>query len=280
MLFLVSCATQADIVTGAQDRNAPESFTVCCHSPERQPEWLVDLIRPVAKPLGKTMALFVWRKGFLHGQPEARLLIRRQLQPLDFFVVSSKNRLTGNTIPGLFGHAVIYLGTEDQLRKAGVWDDPALQPHQAAIREGRIFIEADWDGVHLSGENRVLNTDRVVIFRPRIKAGDRNRKALRDFAIAIGMPFDFKFDLQTPDCIFCTELIRTVLPETRLPVTVVYGTPTVMPEQVVRAAIDGKANVSLIGYVKADAKGWKKADRQELATDLMDYWKHVRVKSK
>lgn len=247
-------------------------FSACCSNPERRPEWLVDLARPVAKPLGLTLAQFVWRKGHLFDQPEARAFVRKNLRPLDIMMVSSKGRLTGHTIPGLFGHAVIYLGSERELRSAGVWNDPAYAPHRKAIAGGKHFIEADWEGVHLSDENRVMNTDRIVILRPRVSRAARKAKALRDYSSSVGMPFDFRFDLDTPECTFCTELVRAVLPEINLPVTHVYGNHVVIPEAVIKAAHEGSARLEIITYVAGTKTGWEKRDRKQLAADIAAAW--------
>ena len=269
-VFALSACTTLAPTVGNEPQNV--GLAVCCSNPERQPQWLVDLARPVAKPLGLAVSKVVWRKGYLYGQPQARSLIRAKLKPMDLLLVSTKGRLSGHTIPGLFGHAVIYLGSEQELRKAGVWGSPEFAPLQAAIISGQHFIEADWDGVHLSDENRVMNTDRVVILRPQIKTGARRQKALRDYAGAIGMPFDFKFDLDTPECTFCTELVRMVMPELNLPVTHVYDTHVVIPEAVVKAAHDGTSRLTIIAYVAGHKDGWSERSIRELAADIAAAW--------
>ena len=135
-----------------------------------------------------------------------------------------------------------------------------------------MFLEADYRGVHLSSEHRVLDTDKVLLLRPPQVSAARKAKALRDYLSAIGMPFDFHFDLETPQSTFCTELVRAVMPELHLPVSTLYGIKMVMPEAIAAEAAQGKAPLRFVSYARATRGGWERAGREELRADIIAAW--------
>jgi hypothetical protein len=97
---------------------------------------------------------------------------------------------------------------------------------------------------------------------------------LRDFYSNVGGRFDYRFDLATPDCVFCVELIERVLPELDMPVREVYGRKLIVPDELVRAAVEGDPSVAFVAYVRADRQQWQRASREELRRDLADNWNH------
>lgn len=250
----------------------PDALAACCENAERQPQWLVDLVKPIAPGLGTAMAQITWRKGYILSREDAHQAIRAEIRPLDIVVVSSKGRMSGYTIPGLFGHALIYIGTEAELRAVGIWNQPEIRRFQKDIRAGKIFIEADYQGVHLSPEHRALNTDRVVVLRPQVRSGARRVKALRDYFASVGMPFDFHFDLDTPERTFCTELINVVMPEQHLPINRLYGIRMILPEELPVSALNGRSALTLVSYTRATPKGWERAGPAELGADIAAAW--------
>jgi hypothetical protein len=258
-----------------QDNAANEkaaTLPTCCKNAERQPQWLVDLVRPIAPGLGTAIGNVTWRKGYILSREDAHQAIRAEIRPLDIVVVSSKGRMSGHTIPGLFGHALIYIGTEAELRAVGIWDHPDIRRFQKDITAGKVFLEADYQGVHLSLEHRALNTDRVVVLRPRVGSGTRRNKALRDYFASVGMPFDFQFDLDTPERTFCTELINVVMPEQHLPINRLYGTRMILPEELPASALNGRSALTLVSYTRATPKGWERVGPADLQSDIAAAW--------
>ena len=246
---------------------------------EDYPRWFVDAARTVAPPLGTVLGQIAWRGGHLKSKPAAQAAILASLEPLDIVLVSSKGRTTGQLIPGLFGHAAIYLGNEAQLSRLGVASSPQVRPHLPGIRAGMVFVEADKAGVHLSKPSVVLNTDRVAILRPSFASHERRRQVARDYFAAIGMDFDFLFDVETPECTFCTELIHRTMPELRLPIQELYGVRTILPDRVAVAAVRRETGLDFIGYVKADLRTWRQASDGVLAEDIAATWSGRRQRS-
>lgn len=265
--------TPGDQATGASDR---PGLTGCCTDMEDYPRWFVDVSRMVAPSLGTVLSHVVWRDGHLKSKQAAQKAILAEIRPLDIVLVSSKGRKSGQTIPGLFGHAAIHLGTQEELKALGLWSSAEVRPHAAGIEAGRTFIEADAKGVHLSPPSVVLNTDRVVILRPAFTSLVRRRQVARAYFDAIGTDFDFLFDVDTPDCTFCTELIHRIMPELKLPVQEIYGVRTILPDRVAVAALRRESGLEFVDYIKADATTWQQAPGQTLAEDIATTWSERR----
>ncbi len=277
-LLFVLCFTaiaQGCVDFRSDDANlkpAKASLQACCTDMEDYPLWFVDMARTVAPPLGTVLSHVAWRSGYLKSKRDAQQAILDVLQPLDILLVSSKGRRSGQVIPGLFGHAAVYLGTEQDLRRVGAWPSPEIKPHVTDIHNGLIFIEADARGVHLSKASTVLNTDAVAILRPRVTNKAQRRKAVLDYFKALGMKFDFLFDVDSPDCTFCTELIHRVMPHLDLPIMEIYGVRTIMPDSVAVSAITKPRNLAFVGYIKADRDGWRQRSAADLAEDIGGHW--------
>lgn len=267
------------VLTACVSPRGPEQGATCCGDIERYPTGLVDAFRPIAPEAGRVLAHVNWRKGYLLKREDAHAAIRAELRPLDVLITSSKGRITGHTIPGLFTHALIYLGTEAELKRAGVWETAAVRPFHQQVRAGKVFIESEHDGVHLSAEHVVLNTDRVAVLRPRAATAARKAKALQDYFTAIGMPFDFRFDVTTPDRAFCAELVAIVMPELGLPVTEAYGIKMILPESLPASAVDGTSGLGFVSYTRAGRDGWERLGASGLKADIEAEWaKHKRSK--
>lgn len=270
MAFAQGCAQLG--IADADIKPAKASLRACCTNMEEYPRWFVDMARTVAPALGTVLSHAAWRSGYLKSKQAAQDAVMDGLQPLDIVLVSSKGRGSGQLIPGLFGHAAIYLGTEQELERLGISASPKVKPHLARIRKGHVFIEADAEGVHLSPPSIVLNTDAVAILRPRFDSLKQRRKTALDFVAALGMRFDFLFNVDSPDCTFCTELIHRVMPQLDLPITEIYGVRTIMPDSVAVSAIRKGHGLVFVGYVKADRKGWRQASMADLVTDIGRDW--------
>ncbi len=270
LAFVQGCSRTG--VAEADMEPAGANLRACCTNMEDYPRWFVDMARTVAPALGTVLSHVAWRAGYLKSKRSAQDAVMDVLQPLDIVLVSSKGRQSGQMIPGLFGHAAVYLGTEPELKLLGILQSPKVKPYLARIRSGHVFIEADAKGVHLSPPSIVLNTDAVAILRPQFGSLKQRRKSALDLFDSMGMRFDFLFDVETPDCTFCTELIHRTMPQLDLPITEIYGARTIMPDSVAVSAIRKGHGLVFVGYVKGDRKGWRQASVADLMTDIGSYW--------
>ncbi len=270
--LLAACAHAPQNASGDAGIGQDNPLAGCCETPERSPAWLVALVEPAAPLVGNVIGRIAWRGGHLAGDDKALRLLGERMRPLDIIVVSSKGRLSGNTLPGLFVHAITYLGTEAELRRLGVWDHPAVRPHQAAIRAGAVFVEADYRGVHLSRPEAVLNTDRLVLLRPnRTGKGGRAGEAVR-LAGHVGGPFDFNFDGDDPDRLFCTELVGHVMPQLTLSSRQAYGRRIILADEMIADALAGRNGLRVVLYLKGDRQGVLMPGRAALARDVGAAW--------
>ncbi|HHZ10234.1 MAG TPA: hypothetical protein GX405_15810 [Rhizobiales bacterium] len=243
----------------------------CCDGAERYPGWLIKAYEPVAPVLGEAFGRVVMRRGLLVEKPDALRHIAKRLRPLDILVVSSKGRLTGTLIPGLFSHTVVYVGSEAELKALGAWNDPAVRPHHADIRAGKVMIESDHRGVHLTTTATALDTDRVVILRPRA-TGSGHRAAARLLA-HVGTPYDFYFDNSDAAELYCAELVDHVMPEVGLPSRELYGRRMFLPDDAIDAATSGRMRATPVLYVRATDAAWEDAGAAELKRDLAAAWR-------
>ncbi|MEO9612677.1 MAG: hypothetical protein ABJG86_09505 [Nitratireductor sp.] len=271
-IVLSACAHAPQNASGDAGSGRDNPLAGCCETPERSPAWLVALAEPAAPLIGNVIGRIAWRGGHLAGDDKALRLLGERMRPLDIIVVSSKGRLSGNTLPGLFVHAITYLGTEAELRRLGVWDHPAVRPHQAAIRAGAVFVEADYRGVHLSRPEAVLNTDRLVVLRAnRHGKGGRAGEAVR-LAGHVGNPFDFNFDGDDPDRLFCTELVGHVMPQLTLSSRQAYGRRIILADEMIADALAGRNGLRVVLYLKGDRQGVLMPTRAALARDIGAAW--------
>lgn len=261
------------IVTAcAVPRESRPAADPCCSGGEIFPGGLIAALDPLAPLLGGAVALVNFRPGYIGILPDARDRIASELRPLDILLVSSKGRLSGYAIPGLFGHAVVYIGTGEQLSDAGLWSAVTGDDDRSAISRGRIFLEADRKGVHLSTAATALQTDRVLILRMSQVSAGRKKQILAAFLGSIGTPFDFRFDADTPECVFCTELVHRMLPELQLQKHRLYDRSIVFPDEIARSALDGNPRLRPRLYIVGEPGGWHVATMAQARADIDAWW--------
>lgn len=249
-----------------------DPIAACTRQPARYPELLIGLADPAAPLIGRTIAMVRFRKGYLAEDEAARELLGTKLEPLDVVLVTSKGRLTGSAIPGLFTHTIAYLGSEAQIRRLGMWNDPGLAPFRDAIHSGKIFVESDKKGVHLSTAQQILNADRVLVLRPRFHSPSWIRKSLLAFLGHVGSRFDFHFNAGESNRLYCSELVFHVLPELKLPVRHFYNRDVVLPDDIAATGLEPHTNLSFVLYMRGGPHGWTHESRRTAVSDLAAEW--------
>lgn len=279
LLFLSGCA-YTDVGPGFINDIAetdPYSFT-CCAEPEQfYPDGLIRTAFDLADDLGRSVVGKMYggyqERGFpglLAGNTTAEAALLEQLQPLDLVFSGNKSYVWGHLIPGRFSHDVIYLGTEAQLRAAGLWTLPALAPFRDDIRAGRLFIEAFTPVVATTDVSRVIEVDALAILRPNLSAAAR-RQAYEILATSLGLPYDYTFEVATTDRLACTELVNLAMPELRIATRSAYGRTVIFPDEIVSQAIRGE-RLRLIGYMVGTRGGFAWRNTHSLMADIAAYW--------
>ena len=228
------------------------------------PPWLIKVADPVAPAVGFTISHIQWRSGYLKKRSDALNHVRAHLQPLDILVFSSKGRLSGHTGSGLFGHSSVYLGTAVELKALGLSSAPEVVAHGEELDKGRSIVEsAQKHGTDLSSLAYVGNTDCVAVLRPGGLSLPEKRAAIRRGFERVGRKFDHNFRLDTPEKLFCTELVDQVMPHLRLPRHKVYGREVIYPDDLVKMAVRGQ-RLSFVLAVTGSKDGWRKTSAHEL----------------
>lgn len=270
-LSLAGCASPGGLAPPNPAGNPAALVADCCTDTGAYPDWalaLADRNIEIIRAVGQIEL----RRGHIEKVPQARALIEAALRPLDVVFVHNRNRVSGQLIPGHFTHGAVYLGTEPQLRAAGLWSLPALAPYRDRIAAGDIYLEAVDGGVRLASADVVLNTDAIVALRAR--GLDRTATFERGLA-RMGVPFDMHFDATDGRELFCAEMIDEMYTVAALPRTPVPlpGRETILIDAIVAGALTGSLPFGLVGYVKATAGGGAAAlTASDLARDIRAAW--------
>ncbi|MEN9358532.1 MAG: hypothetical protein RL095_67 [Verrucomicrobiota bacterium] len=199
-----------------------------------------QVVDSVSGAFGNAVGLIQTRHGRLFQRPEVTAAVGSQLKPLDILLEKTPFRLTDKLIPGHFGHVAIWLGTEAELKAAGLWEDPLVRPHHDKIRQGRCVLEALRDGVQLNTLARFLDVDDVAILRCGSLDREAQAETLRRAFRQHGKAYDFNFDVGTLDRIVCSELAYQTFTSIQWPTERTLGRATISPDNVAVKARDGK----------------------------------------
>jgi len=196
---------------------------------------------------GNTVGLVETRKGRLWQDEAVAARMKNTLRPGDILLEKTPFRLTDTFIPGHWGHAAIWLGTEAELKELGLWDDPLVQPYQESIRAGRCVVEALRSGVTLNTAEHFLNIDDLAILR---RAPGLDRDTLRHHLLLalrqVGKAYDFNFDIETTDRIVCSELVYVVYTDLTWPTAKALDRYTISPDNIaLKALSDGPLQLVL-----------------------------------
>ena len=279
VLILSACA-HTEVKRGFVEeiaKVAPAGFH-CCAEPEKfYPVGLTKTAFALAERVGPQVSAKMYGgyqetqfPGRLSGNVRAEAALTEQLQPLDLVFTGNKSYIWGKIIPGRFSHGVVYLGTEAQLRRAGLWDLAALAPLRDDIRAGRLFIEAVTPAVGTLPLDQLIQNDAAAILRPQL--GDTaRRQAYAALANNLGVPYDFSFEVATTDRLACTELINLAMPGLRFATQEAYGGRVILPDTVVAQAIRGE-RMRVVGYMVGTGSGFAWRNTQSLMADIAAYW--------
>ncbi|WP_455377280.1 YiiX/YebB-like N1pC/P60 family cysteine hydrolase [Petrachloros mirabilis] len=162
-----------------------------------------------SKGFGNLMGAVAFRRGRLSKSNEWIRFVQARLQPGDILVESTPFRLTSTLIPGHFGHAALYVGEAQDLKKMKLDTEPHVRPHWHDVLEGKNIAEALRNGTQLNTLEHFLNIDDLAILRRKPGRFPTNeiREAISLAFSHLGKRYDFNFDTNTWDSIICSELI-------------------------------------------------------------------------
>ncbi|HEX6735330.1 MAG TPA: YiiX/YebB-like N1pC/P60 family cysteine hydrolase [Azonexus sp.] len=196
---------------------------------------------------GNAIGLVESRRGKLDGQPAVLEKLAGSVQSGDILLEKTPFRLTDAFIPGHWGHAAVWVGSEAELRELGIWEHPVVRPHQARIRDGRGVVEALRGGVTLNSLAHFVNVDDLAVLRPRSASPAERVEVVLQALRQVGKAYDFNFDVESTDRIVCSELVYHAYGDIRWPTARHFGRFTVSPDNIaVLATGDGPFAVAVL----------------------------------
>ncbi|HPX62501.1 MAG TPA: YiiX/YebB-like N1pC/P60 family cysteine hydrolase [Deltaproteobacteria bacterium] len=189
---------------------------------------------------GNAVGLVETRKGKLYGRKDVLTEMSTSLRPGDILLEKTPFRLTDKLIPGYWGHAAVWIGTESDLKQLGIWNHPVVKRHHSSIKEGRLVTEALRSGVEMNSLEHFMNIDSVGIMRMAEQTPKERAaiviKALRQ----IGKPYDFNFDVESKGRVYCSKLVYLSYSGVDWPTKKSMGRTTFTPDDVAVKAAAGK----------------------------------------
>lgn len=185
---------------------------------------------------GNVVGLVESRRGKLDNRPEVLDRVGAELQAGDVLLEKTPFRLTDSFIPGHWGHAAVWIGSEDELRALDLWDHPVVVAHQAEIRHGRGVVEALRSGVEMNTLKHFLNVDDLAVLRHRDPDRDTRRRVILQALRQVGKDYDFNFDTQSANRIVCSELVYHAYGDVQWPTERKLGRVVVSPDNIAQEA--------------------------------------------
>jgi uncharacterized protein YycO len=189
---------------------------------------------------GNAVGLVETRKGKLYKKNDVLADVSGSLRAGDILLEKTPFRLTDKLIPGYWGHAAVWIGTEAELKELGIWGNPLVVRYRDAIRENRLVVEALRSGVEMNSLEHFLNIDSIGVLRKP----DQSRESKADTIIQalrqVGKPYDFNFDVESKERVYCSKLVYLSYSGIDWPTKKSLGRTTFTPDDVaIRAAKDG-----------------------------------------
>ncbi len=282
LAVIVSACSQPDFgPTFPEDAKAlrADSFE-CCFEPEKfYPAPVAKLATALGNQFGVKASELAYGDfeessypGKLTGKADAEAAILSRLRPLDILVIGNTSHQLGRLMPGRFSHAFVYVGTEAEMRAAGYWNLPEIVPYHDEIRAGKTMIQSVSPAVELTTPSDAFEVDRVLAMRPRLSPGER-RDAVRRLFSQMGQPFNFGLSIDPNNESFvCTGLVDYAMPSVGLTRRVVYGEPTILPDDLAAQAIRGEGLDIVVYVLGNDGPGFAYRSTYALMVDIAAYW--------
>lgn len=214
---------------------------------------------------GNAVGLVEARKGKLYRKNTVSGQLQATLQAGDILLEKTPFRLTDKLIPGYWGHAALWIGSEAELRELGIWGNPLVSRYHQQIRQGRGVVEALRSGVEMNPLEQFMNIDSIgVLRRPGADKAERAKVILQALR-QVGKPYDFNFDVESKGKVYCSKLVYLTYSNVEWPTKKSLGRTTFTPDDVAVKAFSGDFQLVLFYH---DGKQVETRPLQRMA-DLM-----------
>jgi len=156
---------------------------------------------------GNAVGLVETRKGKLYKNGDVLTDVSGSLKAGDILLEKTPFRLTDKMIPGYWGHAAVWVGTEAELKELGIWQNPLVARYHDEIREGRLVVEALRSGVEMNSLEHFLNIDSIGILRKPDQSREARANTVIQALRQVGKPYDFNFDVESKGRVYCSKLV-------------------------------------------------------------------------
>lgn len=188
---------------------------------------------------GNAVGLVETRKGKLYKKKDLVREVRASLKAGDILLEKTPFRLTDKLIPGYWGHAAVWLGSEEELKELGIWDHPVVAKYRDDIRKGRQVVEALRSGVEINPLERFMNIDSLGILRKSKMSRDDQARIVVQAIRQVGKPYDFNFDVESKERVYCSKLVYLSYSGINWPTKKSIGRTTFTPDDVAIRAVKG-----------------------------------------
>ena len=188
---------------------------------------------------GNVIGLVESRRGKLDKDPLVYERVAKELKAGDVLLEKTPFRLTDSFIPGHWGHAAVWIGSEQELRELGLWEHPVVVKYQSQIRRGRGVVEALRSGVEMNTLAHFMNVDDLAVLRHRDLDRESRRHVILQALRQVGKAYDFNFDTQSTNRIVCSELVYHAYGDVRWPTERKLGRVVVSPDNIAQEAVNG-----------------------------------------
>ena len=218
---------------------------------------------------GNTVGLVETRQGKLYHRRELEKELQRTLKSGDILLEKTPFRLTDKLIPGYWGHAAVWIGSEQELKQLGIWSHPVVSRHwDDEIRNGQLVVEALRSGVEMNRLEKFLNIDSIGVLRQPDLTNEQRRQAILLALRQVGKPYDFNFDVESNRSVYCSKLIYISYDSIDWPVKRSLGRTTFTPDDIASRAI-GDGELDLV-YFYHDGQRVKRQPRALMAALLQE----------
>lgn len=212
---------------------------------------------------GNAMGLIETRKGKLYRKSPVSGQLYETLQAGDVLLEKTPFRLTDKLIPGYWGHAAVWIGTESQLRDLGIWDNPLVSRYHEQIHQGRGVVEALRSGVEMNPLDHFMNIDSIGVLRKQTLNKDERIKVILQALRQVGKPYDFNFDVESKGKVYCSKLVYLSYTNVDWPTKKSLGRTTFTPDDVANRALAGDFKLILFYH---DGKQVAQAPLERMAS--------------
>ncbi len=216
-------------IDGFQDRQAEQASAELT---DELIEFKRVTVNEVSKVFGNLMGLVEERKGKLYQDDMSHDYLTEHLRAGDILLEKTPFRLTDKMIPGHWGHAAIWVGTEAELKDLGIWEHPIVKSFHSQIVNSQGVVEALRSGVEMNSLAHFMNVDDAAIIRdPKRSKQETAARVIRTLR-QVGKEYDFNFNVETTDKIVCSQLVYLAYTDIEWPTEKMIGRYTISPDNV------------------------------------------------